>query len=261
LAEVLVMESRLSDLNFNDLLHYGGQPEVQYRYAQSLSCQGYCVSCEESGLLKQPDGTDGRLDLMSHGCGSEDFEHALGQPMPRDGSGVEQPVLFLLENPGGDLPDIGTTIEYRGSYKQPPVNHYYWTPGTKSWPSDAGDKVFNGNWYGPYFAYLMRFHQLLNVYITNVIKCRWVGVGKRTPTVIITNCTKRYLTREVQLFAPKLVLCFGKAAAEEFRKLEPNFPTEWCITPLILPTDGERLDLDEPSRNSFKKTIIVSKLP
>ena len=157
----------LAKINFQEILNYHGQPIVQNSYSKPLNCHGYCISCEESGLLQQ---TGGRLELMSHGCDSSDFETLLGL-LPKEGLQVKQPILFLLENPGEDYGN-GMPIEFRGFRKKPPVYHYYWTPNIENWPERISQ--FNGNFYGPYFAYLMRKHQLINVYITNLIKCKWI---------------------------------------------------------------------------------------
>jgi hypothetical protein len=129
-----VKDIRLVDLNFREIVDYGGQPQVQNRYSRSLACRGYCISCEESGLLKK---TGGRLGLMSHGCDSTDFEDIL-RPMPREGAGVAEPILFLLENPGADCGN-GEPLDFQGLRKQPPVNHYYWTPNVQTWPCRVVD--------------------------------------------------------------------------------------------------------------------------
>jgi len=157
----------LAKINFEDILDYQGQPIVKNTYSKPLNCRGYCISCEESGLLKQ---TGGRLELMSHGCDSSDFETLLG-PLPNEELKINQPILFLLENPGADYGN-GMPIEFRGFRKQPPLKHYYWTPNIRIWPEQIDQ--FNGNFYGPYFAYLMKKHHLINVYITNLIKCKWI---------------------------------------------------------------------------------------
>jgi hypothetical protein len=60
----------LVKLNFHDQIDYGGQPTVQHKYSTPLACEGYCVHCDLKGLLKD---TSTKLDLMSHGCDSEDF--------------------------------------------------------------------------------------------------------------------------------------------------------------------------------------------
>lgn len=57
------------------------------------------------------------------------------------------------------------------------MNHYYWTPNLEAWPSSATD--LRGSFYGPYFAYLMRRHQLRNVYITNLVSELFGDVRKR----------------------------------------------------------------------------------
>lgn len=149
---------------------------------------------------------------MSHGCDSSDFESVLG-PMPREGAGVTAPVLFLLQDPGADYGN-GAPVAFAGFRKQPPVHHYYWTPNGNVWPQGLAD--FNGNFYGPYFAYLMRRHQLLNVYITNVAKCKLVGDNDRAR--VAEHCAERYLTREMALFAPRVTFCFGRAAQRQFGK-------------------------------------------
>ena len=123
----------LAALNFKELLDYGGQPRVMGEYPQPIPCRGYCVSCEESGLL---DGTGRRLDLMSHGCDTSDFEEVLG-PMPHEGPCVEEPILFLLEKPGADYSN-GEEVTFRGWRKKPPVKNYYWTPNAEG----AGRQIF-----------------------------------------------------------------------------------------------------------------------
>lgn len=206
---------RLAALNFTEVLDYGGQPRVQNSYSSPLECRGYCISCETNGLLRK---SGGRLDLISHGCDSSDFEAVLG-PMPRQGVPIEQPVLFLLENPGGEK-ENGTPVHFQGCTKQPPVNHYYWTPNVQTWPSAVAD--FNCNFYGPYFAYLMRRHQLLNVYITNLVKCKWVADGPSgdgDTSIILKHCVDRYLTKEFEIFLPQVALCFGKRAEVGLRAL------------------------------------------
>jgi hypothetical protein len=196
--------ARLADLNFRELIDYGGHPVVQNSYTHDRQ-PGYCVSCEENGVLGR---AGGQLDLMSHGCDSDDFERILG-PMPRDTAAVERPVLFLLEDPGGQKGN-GAPVSFQGFRKEPPIYHYYWTPEIGFWPTRAAE--FGGNFYGPYFAYLMRRHQLLEVYITNLVKCRWTGAAAGSKSPVVDHCTSRFLVREITLFAPQIVLFFGGAA-------------------------------------------------
>ena len=115
----------MSDLNFRELLDYGGQPSAAARYDPPLPCNGYCVRCEDDGLVQK---SGGRLDLMSHGCDSADFEAIIG-PMPKNGRipRVEKHILFLLENPGKDYGN-GEEVPFRGLKKEPPVKSYYFAP-------------------------------------------------------------------------------------------------------------------------------------
>jgi hypothetical protein len=153
---------------------------------------------------------------MSHGCDSADFEAILG-PMPKDGPGLEQHILFLLENPGMNYGN-GRKVKFGGHEKQPPVCHYYFAPSTNFWPEGLED--FGGNLYGPYFAYLTQKHHLTNVYITNLVKCKYhtsKGDSARTPPDINRKCMDLFLRREINYFEPKLIVCFGRAAERGFK--------------------------------------------
>jgi uracil-DNA glycosylase family 4 len=103
----------------------------------------------------------------------------------------------------------------------------------KEWPRQTED--FEGNFYGPYFAYLMWKHQLKNVYITNLIKCRYTREGKAraTPDNIIDKCVRTFLEREIGYFKPKLALCFGRKAERHLprfaRKLD--YPRAYLFHP------------------------------
>ncbi len=160
---------------------------------------------------------------MSHGCDSSDFEEILG-PLPIDGHPIDQPILFLLEGPGADYHN-GEPVAFHGFTKQPPVRHYYWSPNCTTWPSTVDD--FGGNFYGPYFAYLMRTHHLRNVYITNLAKCKSTENFDHTsepfprwdPDVIVRHCAQRYLSRELKIFCPIIAFCFGNKAETGLREL------------------------------------------
>ena len=218
----------LANLNFREIVDYGGQPPVKHRYCSPLVCHGYCISCEQTGVLEQ---AGGRLDRMSHGCDSEDFEAVLG-PMPQSQDPevtqpIEVPVLFLLSDPGGGYGN-DEPIPFNGFKKKPPVNHYYWTPSCKGWPDwPCQTAQFEPNFYGPYFAYLMRRHQLRNVYITNRAKCRFDNGGGKE--LIVEHCVKRFLIREVEIFDPQMAFCFGTDAMKTFQDLvRPAIPN--CLS-------------------------------
>jgi Uracil DNA glycosylase superfamily len=221
-------DQRLTDLNFRELLDYGGQPSPAFRYKKPRPhCSGYCVSCEKDGLVHK---NGGRLDLMSHGCDSADFEAILGT-MPKSGPVVTEPILFLLENPGKDY-DNGKKVKFDGFEKEPPVKHYYFSPSTDVWPNKLDE--FKENFYGPYFAYLMRKHQLTNVYITNLVKCKYHDSQDETvntPSDIYKNCVDLWLRREIRYFDPKLVVCFGERAEGGFKFAysEKSFIKSVCL--------------------------------
>jgi hypothetical protein len=61
---------------------------------------------------------------MSHGCDSADFEAILGYMPENDVPPVEQHVLFLLENPGGQYRN-GEKRKFGCHQKEPQVNRYY----------------------------------------------------------------------------------------------------------------------------------------
>ena len=72
-------------------------------------------------------------------CDSADFEAILG-PMPKDGPGLEQHILFLLENPGMNYGN-GRKVKFGGHEKQPPVVIIIMrrarTSGPKDWKVSA----------------------------------------------------------------------------------------------------------------------------
>jgi hypothetical protein len=209
---------KLVDLNFGEIVNYDGQPRVMFRYdaANRPRCVGYCTSCEDKGLAQV-----GELDLMSHGCDSADFEALLGPlPVKRE---IAVPVLFLLEDPGGDYSN-GDKVVFQDHAKRPPNNHYFWTLSNRTWPASIAE--FGSNFYGPYFAYLMAKHGLSNVYITNAVKCGVTGNLKAKKRErrgryerVATNCQELFLQRELQLFQPQVVFCFGGQAFNYYRKL------------------------------------------
>lgn len=196
----------LATLNFHDLIDYGGQPIVENIYSVPKLCLGYCTHCEDSGLLSS---TTAHLDQMSHAADTSDYEYLLG-PMPLHERKVEYPVLFLLENPGGNYGN-GDPVPWRDYMKRPPIHHYYWSPSGNSWPRSTSSLP---NHYGPYFAYLMQQHGICDAYITNVYKCNWQPKWPQglDTARIIKNCIGHFLIRELEILQPQVALCFGRKA-------------------------------------------------
>ena len=170
---------------------------------------------------------------MSHGADTEDFEKSICKLPP---GGLEVSVAFLLESPGGYCGN-GEKLTYEGVTKRPPVNHYYWTPQRRTWPTSPSEVR---NPYGDYFAYIIAKHRLNNVYFTNVIKCslaerdvdQFVGYYvTRDPDArdskIRNNCFNLFLREEMRIVNPQIVFYFGQKTEKmgyylELQSLLPN---------------------------------------
>lgn len=207
----------LHRLNFKELLHYPEEVRPANYYETPAACTGFCIECEKTGAL---DRAKGKLTLMSHACDTDDFEVLLGEKLSPV-QPVNAPVMFLLEDPGGDY-NLGENITFSGSTKKPPVNHYYFSTGLSSWPKSIDS--LDGNFYGSYFAYIMKRHSLTNVYMTNTVKCKRVGV--ENPHIIEDVCVRTFLAKEIAEFSPISVFCFG---TKVFHGLRGRFPEQRCI--------------------------------
>ena len=253
--------SELVELNFRKLLHYGDAPDVRASKSSPTPCTGFCISCERNGFL---DGWDLRLDQMSHGADTEDFEKAICK-LPTGGLAIS--VAFLLESPGKYWGN-GNSIEYEGRTKQPPVNHYYWVPRLAEWPSEP----VKPKSYGPYFAYLIAKHKLHRAYFTNVVKCslakcdadQFIGYyvtndADNRHSKIRANCYKLFLSEEMKIVNPKIVFFFGQKAARMGLNSGLGFllPDTHFVT-LEHPAARKR-QIDIVSRNDERISAALSK--
>lgn len=212
----------LRSLNFKDLLCYQGEILPEHFYSSPRDCSAFCIECERSGAAER---AGGKLTLMSHGCDTFDFEFIFGRELEGEHL-VQDPVLILLENPGGDY-SLGVEISYQGVKKKPPVNHYYFSSGLKDWPEEFED--LDGNFYGSYFAYIIKRHGLKNAYITNLVKCK--SVASHSPYFIENSCVETILSRELAIFQPKLALCFSRKVHNSFRRYFPNINSVYLSHP------------------------------
>ena len=207
---------KLANLNFRELLNYGGQPIVKsFYYDSPLNCIDYCILCEQRSVF--PNQND-CFDQMSHGCDTSDYETLIGE-LKTDRI-VNFPILFLLENPGGDNGN-GEIVPYKGYAKQPPINHYYWAD-IDDWPTNADNLK---HYYGPYFAYLMKKFGLKNVYITNLIKCNVIKKEKKNFDYRLAQslCTENWLKKEIEIFSPKIIFSFGNRATDGYKEFKSKF--------------------------------------
>lgn len=209
----------LRELNFKTLLDYPDEFRPQREYKPPLACDRFCIECEKSGVV-----ATGQLTLMSHGCDTDDFEKILGSSM-NNGDAVKIPIMFLLEDPGGNYGN-GEDRTHRDQKitKSPPVKRYYWSPSVTTWPTSMDEVIEDGNLYGSYFAYLMQKHSLVSVYITNVVKCKRVDAEKRW--LVEDTCVKSFLEKELKEFAPSITFCFGWRA---FNVMQCRFPDRHAV--------------------------------
>ena len=194
----ITVKQELEHLNFSGVLNYKRPVIRRPRDGSSLNtCVGFCHDCEDRGWCSK----DGSSDiLMSHGCTSDDFAEIIGQPLPK--IKYSEPIMFLLQNPGGDY-DLGDVCTCDNIKKKPPTKQFYFSSDLKRWPMSMADIQ---NPYGDYFAYLMANFGLSNVYITNCIKCKY-GADWYAKTA--DNCIARFLEKEITIFQPRKIFCFG----------------------------------------------------
>jgi len=162
---------------------------------------------------------------MSHGCSIDEIKQII--PEPFEGTD-DRSIMFLLENPGGDYQN-GCNVTYDGIEKNPPVNHFYFSPNLDSgkWPTTVEE--VQPNPYGNYFAYLIKKYSLKNVYITNCIKCKYTGdMYEKTKE----TCAEEFLQKEVCIFKPDIVFFFGHKAEHIFndvkKRLFPDLRGKTC---------------------------------
>jgi len=77
-----------------------------------------------------------------------------------------------------------------------------------------------------------------NVYIANVVKCR--PPGNRNPDPVEANACEPYLSRQIALIKPRLIIALGKVAAQNLLGTEATIASlrgrahAWRGTPLIV---------------------------
>ena len=196
------MYQELRLLNFRSILQYEDIPVAKFKDELMMApyrCNGFCLDCEHEGFVS----ANSNPVLMSHGCSTADFERLLG-PLPN--KNINAPIMFVGENPGGNYGNCSKAV-FHEVIKWPPVNHYYWTPSIRNWPSSAEET--RSNPYGDYLAYLMMRFGLANAYITNCVKCKY-GASDYWSTAKM--CISKYLKEEIRIFEPVMIFCLGTAA-------------------------------------------------
>ncbi len=218
----IMRDKQLKELNFKKLISYKEAPHAKRQYDPPLECSGFCVSCEENGVSGN---SEQGLWRMSHGCDSEDYFNLFGR-LPATRSFVQEPIMFLFEAPSWDEDlSIYNLEKIRNGQTKEIPNYYYWASDALNWPRFPSDleKAYNPiikktaeDYYGLLVAYLANLFSLSNIYITNLVKCvtkgnKWDKPGSPKWKAVRENCAEEFLKREIEIFKPKLVVCFGDA--------------------------------------------------
>ncbi len=242
---------KLHNLNFKELLLYPEEFSPQSRYSTPIECKSFCHRCEDGDKNREKaSASESETVLISHGCDTEDFVTCLGTPLKNQK--CTEPILFLMEDPGGDYDQGYDKIKIGNIAKKPPTLHYYFSPDIDYWPENCDSLE---HFYGPYYAYLMQKHGLGNVYITNCVKCKWQTLPRDAK--VEDTCMNTWLSREIELFSPKLVVCFGGKTVELYKRYQfsnsCNIPYAYLYHPSFLQnrwqtrfdTQQEAIDLND----------------
>jgi hypothetical protein len=146
----------------------------------------------------------------------------------------DTPIMFLLENPGRDYNEIKYFEKSIGNRS---LN--YWFSKKKELQKDI--ELQPKQMYSNTFAYIINKYQLKNVMITNTVKCKPLkDYGERFKNFEDTKrCMNNFLKKEIELFKPKVIICFGKKYTlsnlkfliNENKVLFENIKIEWVFHP------------------------------
>ena len=167
---------------------------MNYKYdcSTAFDCHGYCIKVDRRVEVRCLEQSGGMLDLdeRPHGCPSPhrrtlsphydwDRRPPSQRCSPKATSSIEEPVLVSSNT--RSLEAITVMVCRNPSMVLRQSARFSESLLLEPWLSVLSpiERVLiaqcKGNFYGPYFAYLMRRHQLRNVYITNRSEIR---VGK-----------------------------------------------------------------------------------
>ena len=153
----------LVELNFRKLINY---PNFDgYKKEKGYLCCGFCCSCIEKQIVSKPDD----LISISHAADSDDFARAFNSTYANN-----KGVLFIFENPGDSPNDgIGNFKTINNARRYIPNRIYYWIDDSQIGSPTIIDELIKGRrYYAPYLYYLQNRHNLNNIYITNMTKCK-----------------------------------------------------------------------------------------
>lgn len=128
--------------------------------------------------------------------------------------------MFVLETPGRDNRNLFEDVTFGGSTKAVPTKGYYWMPNNspQGWP----DAVGSGEYYGTYFAYLLKKFRLTRAYFTNLRKCRFPSLTEEKKDNINENCYQVFLCEELEIWRPVVIFAFGKRVYQFLQSRDPD---------------------------------------
>lgn len=187
--------------------------------------KGVCKLCDNCSQMSGPSFTEDLIKL------SKKFELC---PSIESNLINNVPIMFVLENPGRDYNE---TKYFDKSIGNKSLN--YWFSKKEEFPENIN--LQPKQMYSKTFAYLINKYQLKNVLITNTVKCKpSIGKGERFKNFKDTKrCMNIFLKKEIELFKPKLIICFGKSYTlsnlnslrNENKELFDQIKIDWVFHP------------------------------
>ncbi|MBS0557604.1 MAG: hypothetical protein JSR27_09365 [Proteobacteria bacterium] len=215
---------KLRRLNFEALIRVNQQDIENYDFTQYRAnnlrhptITGYCTACEAEGISVSPFDAQFSLTNISHGAHSSDFFLA------SDGKSVttqwhHEPVMFVYETPSKDY-GIYDDVAYQGQNKRP-SKQWYWIHSEKSPTSFPTAFKGKGEGYGDFVWSMINTFKLDNVYVTNLVKCGMNRTKDEYKPIgffderCVRNCYIQFLSREIELFQPRVIFAMGSKVAD-----------------------------------------------
>jgi hypothetical protein len=237
------MQDKLRELNFNDLLTLDTNIK-EYTFEKYVNngrqhprITKVCTRCEQMNVPTCPADPAFKLSAMGHGAASDDILIATGQQHIDTSTWKKQGVMFILENPGPVAPFYKPPVASNG-FTKCPTHVWYWVhqsnPQKCEYPTH-----FQGKEYDEFFCSVMFTFKLMNLYITDIIKCGMNDMKGNFKPIFsakgqtfykikcIKNCLKHYFFKEVKLVDPRVIFCLGHGAEKIILQLQDRI--ENCL--------------------------------
>lgn len=192
--------------------------------------KGVCNKCNDCNLMTGFSLSEDLFQLfrLNQSLDFEDFQNW-----------HEEPIMFLLENPGKDH----YMIKKGGNHENKDLQQIF----------DAYGKTISfarrNNWFDQFkkfsnnldqfptdkkhiyafaFAHLIKKYRLKNVLITNSIKCKPTDKERFSNNEDNLRCMQEYLKIEIDKFKPRVIFAFGAEAKKNLQMLLKENPL-YCI--------------------------------